>query len=64
MLITLLDVDVTFFSTAIAITPTSSSATIRVRNFKNSYQDGEYNFLQGYYKAQWSEAFFAVFFFR
>ena len=26
------------FSTAIAITPTSSSATIRVRNFKNSYQ--------------------------
>ena len=38
---------------ATASIPTLSSAAIRVRNFKNSDQNGGYNFLQGYYKAQW-----------
>ena len=38
LIVALLNVGVTFYSTAIAITPTSSSATIRVRNFKRSDQ--------------------------
>ena len=40
-MVALLNVGVTFYSTAIAITPTSSSATIRSRNFKNfDHKDG------------------------
>ena len=53
-MVALLNIGVCYFQRLIAITPTLTSATIRVPNSKkNSIKDDGYNFLQDYYKAQW-----------